>query len=99
MSFKRSCPIALLLCATAYTQPDRPPAAVVAGIPVNYDEALVGTYTLPDPLTLANGKPVRDAKIWNEKRRPEIVHLFEENQYGRSPGRPTAMSFDVFEKG
>jgi len=99
MSFKRSCPIALLLCATAYSQPDRPPASVVAGIPVNYDEALVGNYTLPDPLTLVNGKPVRDAKTWNEKRRPEIVHLFEENQYGRSPGRPTAMSFDVFEEG
>ena len=24
--------------------------AVVAGVPANYDEALVGSYTLPDPL-------------------------------------------------
>ena len=40
---------------------------------MNYDEAKVGTYTLPDPLVLANGKPVKDAKTWNEKRRPEIV--------------------------
>jgi hypothetical protein len=72
---------------------------VVAGIPVNYDEAKVGTYTLPDPLLLADGKPVRDAKTWNEKRRAEIVRLFEENQYGRAPGRPAAMSFDVFDKG
>jgi hypothetical protein len=78
---------------------DRPPAAVVAGIPVNYDEAKVGTYTLPDPLLLANGKPVRDAKTWNETRRPEIVRLFEENEYGRAPGRPAGMSFDVFDKG
>src|ERR1700722_9746003 len=74
------------------------PPTVVAGIPVNYDEALVGNYTLPDPLTLANGKPVRDAKTWNEKRRPELVRLFEENEYGRAPGRPAGMSFDVFEK-
>ncbi len=59
----------------------------------------MGNYTLPDLLVLANGKPVRDAKTWNEKRRPEIVRLFEENQYGRSPGRPAAMSFDVFDKG
>ena len=73
--------------------------ALVAGIPVNYDEALVGTYTLPDPLVLANGQPVRDAKTWNEKRRPEIVRLFEENEYGRAPGRPAGMSFDVFDKG
>ncbi len=31
--------------------PQSPPS-VVAGIPVNYDEAKVGTYTLPDPLML-----------------------------------------------
>jgi len=78
---------------------EKPPAAVVAGIPVNYDEAKVGTYTLPDPLVLENGKPVRDAKTWYSKRRPEIVKLFEENQYGLSPGRPKDMSFDVFDKG
>lgn len=76
-----------------------PPPAVVAGIPVNYDEARVGTYTLPNPLKLENGKPVRDAKTWNEKRRPELIHLFEENEYGHAPARPAAMSFDVFDKG
>ena len=83
----------------ASAQPDRPPAKEVAGIPVNYDESLVGIYTLPDPLTLSNGKPVRDAKTWIKKRRPEIVRLFEENQYGRAPGRPARMSFEVWDKG
>jgi len=113
MPFHRLCPIAtsiaaaILTCCTANAQAGRPPAPPapappptnVAGIPVNYDEALAGNYTLPDPLVLANGKPVRDAKTWNEKRRPEIVRLFEENQYGRTPGRPAAMTFDVFDKG
>lgn len=80
-------------------QTQNAPRTEVAGIPVNNDESLVGTYTLPDPLILANGKPVRDAKTWHEKRRPEIVRLFEENQFGRSPGRPAGMSFDVFDKG
>jgi hypothetical protein len=89
----------ILSACPAMAQADKPPAAVVAGIPVNYDEARVGAYTLPDPLLLSNGKPVRDAKTWNEQRRAEIVRLFEENQYGRSPGRPAAMSFDVFDKG
>jgi hypothetical protein len=42
---------------------------------------------------------VADAKAWLEKRRPEIFKLIEENQYGRVPDRPTAMSFDVFDKG
>src|SRR5215472_9157330 len=90
--------IFLLGCSLS-AQTAKKPAAVVAGIPVNYEESLTGTYTLPDPLTLANGKIVLDAKTWFEKRRPEIVRLFEENQYGRSPGRPAGMSFDVFDKG
>jgi hypothetical protein len=89
----------ILSCCAASGQTAKPPAAVVAGIPANYDESLVGTYRLPDPLTFANGKQVRDAKTWFEKRRPEIVRLFEEDQYGRSPGRPAGMSFDVFDKG
>src|SRR3954469_22894375 len=88
--------------AQAPTPPARkaaPPPSEVAGIPVNYDEAKVGSYTLPNPLVLANGQPVRDVRTWNEKRRPEIVHLFEENEYGRAPGRPSDMSFDVFDEG
>lgn len=103
----RVCLFAILLCpAAALAQtpqpparpPARPPATEVAGIHVNYDQALVGSYTLPDPLLLANGKRVTDARTWTEKRRPEIVRLFEENQYGRAPGRPADMSFDVFDK-
>src|ERR1051326_7252317 len=88
----------LCICTVRAQIADAPPGNV-AGIPVNYTEALVGTYTLPDPLVLANGKPVRDAKTWTMKRRPEIIRLFEENEYGRTPGRPTGMSFDVFDKG
>lgn len=54
---------------------------------------------MPDVLKLANGKPVKNAKDWNAKRRPELVKLYEEQQFGRTPGRPAAMSFDVFDKG
>jgi hypothetical protein len=92
-------PILIFSCGAAHAQANQAPPSVVAGIPVNYDEALVGTYSLPDPLVLSNGKPVRDAKTWWAKRRPEIVRLFEEDQFGRSPGRPPGMSFDVFDKG
>ena len=77
----------------------KPPTAVVAGIPANYDQDKVGDYTLPDPLKLNNGKPVRDAKTWTTKRRPEIVAMYETQQFGRAPGRPTAESFDVTDKG
>jgi len=62
---------------------------------VNYDEAKVPEYTLPDPLVMANGDKVTDAQTWYGKRRPEILKLFETHVYGRSPGRPEEMTFDV----
>ncbi len=80
-------------------RPVAAPPAVVAGIPVNYDESKVGTYTLPDPLKLNDGKPVRNAKTWTENRRPEILALFETQQYGVAPGRPADESFEVTDKG
>ncbi len=33
------------------------------------------------------------------KRRPEIVRLYEEDQFGRSPAHPTGISYDLFDKG
>jgi hypothetical protein len=75
------------------------PDANIAGIPVNYTEARVGSYTLPDPLRLLDGRMVKDARTWLNKRRPEIVRLFEENQFGRSPERPKGMHFEVYDKG
>lgn len=72
---------------------------VVAGIPVNYDEAKSGIYSLPDPLTFADGKIVKNPRQWYKKRRPQIISLFEEYQYGKVPPPPADMSFNVFDKG
>src|SRR5215475_2787199 len=100
MSFKAITALTSALLLTAcVAHGQNAPRTEVAGIPVNYDESRVGAYNLPDPLKLNNGDPARDAKTWLQKRRPEIVRLFEENQFGRSPGRPAGMSFDVFDKG
>ena len=77
----------------------KPASNMVAGIPVNYDESKVGTYTLPDALKMNDGKPVKDAKTWNDKRRPEILKIFETQQYGVMPGRPVDESFEVTDKG
>jgi hypothetical protein len=51
----------------------------------NYEEAKVPDYTLPDPLTMTNGRSVTDVVTWRE-RRQEILREFEENVYGRMPG-------------
>jgi hypothetical protein len=71
--------------------------AVAQKIPGNYDESKVGTYTLPDPLALEGGGWVTDADTWTKLRRPQLLRLFEENVYGRSPARPKDMSFEVFD--
>jgi hypothetical protein len=91
--------IILLTIWSSIVYCQNPPSRIVAGIPVNYSEDSVGIYTLPDPLTLLNGRKVIDAKTWYEKRRPEIVKLFEENQFGRSPQAPADMTFKITEKG
>ncbi len=63
----------------------------------NYDESKVPKYVLPDPLVLASGQPVRDARTWTAKRRPEILELYRANVYGRSPARPRGMTFELAE--
>lgn len=75
------------------------PPDTIAGIPVNYDESKVGTYTLPDPLKFADGSRVKNEADWYHKRRPQILEAFKEDQYGHAPGRPSDMTFDVFDKG
>jgi len=62
----------------------------------NYDEAKVPVYTLPDPLRFADGTPVREARDWTDRRRAEVLRLFETHVYGRSPAAPAA-SFVVLE--
>jgi dienelactone hydrolase len=61
----------------------------------NYDEAKVGTYTLPDPLVLQNGQPVRDAETWFKQRRPELLKLYETEVYGRVPLSAPPIKFEV----
>jgi hypothetical protein len=70
------------------------PAPAAAQPPgANYDENLVGSYTLPDPLACADGTTVTDAPTWRDKRRPEILELFRTHVYGRSPAKPARLVY------
>ncbi|MDR2816034.1 MAG: acetylxylan esterase [Proteiniphilum sp.] len=60
---------------------------LVADIPVNYDESKTGVFRLPDPLVLGNGEAVTNVKDWQDKRRPEIIRLYESEQFGKAPER------------
>ena len=71
--------------------------AVKTGHVSNYDEAKVRPYVLPDPLTLASGRPVRDAKTWMEERRPELLRIYQQEIYGRIPTTAPKVTWRVTE--
>lgn len=71
----------------------------VAGILANYTEANTGTYTLPDPLILENGKAVKSPEAWLEKRRPEILELLESHQFGKAPEPPDPLEYETTDTG
>ena len=63
----------------------------------NYDEAKVGSYTLPDPLVFTDGKSVRTARDWG-RRRNEIMELFATHVYGHNPKPPAKTRFEISEE-
>lgn len=67
--------------------PDAPNAA-------NSDESKVPPYTLPDPLLFEDGSPVQTASDW-QKRRKEIVELFDREVYGRVPDNVPSVKWEV----
>jgi hypothetical protein len=75
----------MLLPATALAQPPN----------ANYDESKVPPYQLPDPLVAADGTRITDAKSWVEKRRPEVLKMFQEQMYGKTPERSIPVRFEV----
>lgn len=62
----------------------------------NYDESLANPCpSLPDILTMNNGKKVLDTKTWWDKRRLEIVEDFEKEVYGRLPKQIPTVNWTV----
>lgn len=62
---------------------------------VNYDEAKVPKYSLPDPLILSDGARITSAGMWWDQRRPEILKLFEEQVYGKTPTKAKEIFFEL----
>lgn len=56
----------------------------------NYDEAKVPDYALPELFMSENGEMVKSVADWENRRRPEILSLFENNVYGKTLGRGIA---------
>lgn len=61
----------------------------------NVDESKASPYTsLPDPLVFKNGKQVKNAKQWKQ-RRGEIMEDFDREIYGRMPTHTPAVTWEV----
>ncbi|HMF00359.1 MAG TPA: acetylxylan esterase, partial [Terriglobia bacterium] len=63
----------------------------------NYDESKVAPYSLPDPLVLSNGRPVRNVDTWTKQRRPELIKLYETEIYGRVPANAPKVTWEIAE--
>jgi hypothetical protein len=64
------------------------PGARAQAFKANEDESKVPAYTLPDPLLCADGTRVNTPEEWRSKRRPELLRLFQEQMYGKTPEAP-----------
>lgn len=62
---------------------------------VNYDEALVPAYVLPELLTAKDGYKITSSRDWEKIRRPEILELFTSQVFGRVPTTDYKKTFTV----
>jgi hypothetical protein len=62
---------------------------------VNYDEARVPRYDLPDPLVSAEGRAITTPDEWMNVRRPQILSLFANLVYGRVPSPESPIETEV----
>ena len=77
--------IAMLVAATEAREP-------------NYDESKVAQYALEDPLVFADGRKLKDASEWTERRK-EILDLFAMEMYGQPAPKPEAVVCELVEEG
>ncbi|HUN83717.1 MAG TPA: hypothetical protein VMU48_05025 [Terracidiphilus sp.] len=62
----------------------------------NYDESRANPYPdIPDPLKLNDGQKVTSPQMWWDKRRPEIVEMFDKYVYGRVPQQVPKVKWTV----
>jgi hypothetical protein len=66
----------------------------------NYDESAIPPYTLPELLKTKSGLTVQTSGQWEKERRAEVLELFEQHVFGRTPrpdiwGKPTFETISV----
>jgi len=87
---KLSCMLGLLIVTALGTQNRHSYAQET-----NYDESLVPDYILPNALLSTNNTPITNASAWKSQRRTEILGLFEQHVYGRTPAKSLEPRFEI----
>jgi hypothetical protein len=62
---------------------------------INLDESRVSQYHLPDLLIFPDGTKVSGPDAWVGQRRQQLLSLFEEEVYGKAPGRPNGFRVET----
>ena len=62
---------------------------------INYDESRIPACTLPSPLDRKDGGRIATAYEWVNRRRPEVLALYQKEVYGQIPPRPDRMWFET----
>ncbi|MFZ4263099.1 acetylxylan esterase [Sphingobacterium sp. HJSM2_6] len=61
---------------------------------INYDEALVPVYELPELLKSNNGTLIKTKKEWENIRKPELLEIFSSQMYGRTPSESISVQYE-----
>ena len=64
----------------------------------NYDESKVPQFELPNPLTSFSGRKIKNTRRWEKVRRPELMHFFTNNVYGKVPAELEISKWEVVEE-
>lgn len=62
---------------------------------INYEENKVPSFVLPNALMCNDGTMVTTVEEWETKRRPEILAMFENQFYGKTPTEKIPVSYKV----
>ncbi len=64
----------------------------------NYDEGKVPAYTLPSLLTCNDGTQITTSAEWENKRRPEVMELFQSMMFGRTPQEKVSAQYTLLKE-
>lgn len=66
--------------------------------PTNREESLVRDYVLPELLRANDGSQVVNSADWEQRRRPEIMKLLEQHQFGVTPNIEIPTKVEIIER-